>query len=410
MLGGLVSWVTTDLLRVTGALAQRGTAHQERDTTDGCSTAPAEAAAQTLHVWRPDGSMGTGIVNGRLGAAWGVWGRGSLWACGGVEDGFVANFTPVRFPVGSSSVTQTGRERESTEAQGPGRPCSAGPPSHGSAVGRGLSWELSPWRRAEGGTRSRRRPCPQPARGRALQSPAGRSWPPAQAAGEAARTRSPARPGTTLGLRQGPYGTNIVAQDPSAVPWVPRPRRGGKACAAAHAPRVGRARRPRITTPPRLGADKDAGLTAAEPFSALAALSPPRQGSWSLPPFLSKTCDITLPSAYSASRDACLSHVPIPSLILRDDLDRDLDSACRHPQRLPWRCVTCPALWAGFLVHNLHTDNYAAKLSHVPPQGSSHYFMTGHDSLCTTRYREPKLCEFGRGIRIRSGPPGMAKA
>src|SRR6266700_3012503 len=86
MLGGLVSWVTTDLLRATGALAPRGTAHQERDTTDGCSTAPAEATAQTLHVWRPDGSMGTGIVNGRLGAAWGVWGRGSLWACGGVED------------------------------------------------------------------------------------------------------------------------------------------------------------------------------------------------------------------------------------------------------------------------------------------------------------------------------------
>src|SRR5262252_5507720 len=86
MLGGLVSWVTTDLLRAMGALAQRDTAHQERDTTDGCSTAPAEAAAQTLHVWRPDGSMGTGIVNGRLGAAWGVWRRGSLWACGGVED------------------------------------------------------------------------------------------------------------------------------------------------------------------------------------------------------------------------------------------------------------------------------------------------------------------------------------
>ena len=76
MLGGLVSWVMTDLLRATGALAPRGTAHRERDTTDGCSTAPAEAAAQTLHMWRPDGSMGTGIVNGRPGAAWGVWGRG----------------------------------------------------------------------------------------------------------------------------------------------------------------------------------------------------------------------------------------------------------------------------------------------------------------------------------------------
>ena len=50
MLGGLVSWVTTDLLRATGSLAPRGTVHQARSITDGCSTAPAEAAAQTLGV------------------------------------------------------------------------------------------------------------------------------------------------------------------------------------------------------------------------------------------------------------------------------------------------------------------------------------------------------------------------
>src|SRR3989442_7587507 len=80
MLGGLVSWATTGLLRSTVPLAHRGTVHQERSTTDGCSTATAEAAAQTLRLWRPDGSMGPGIVNGRTGAACGVWGRGCPWA------------------------------------------------------------------------------------------------------------------------------------------------------------------------------------------------------------------------------------------------------------------------------------------------------------------------------------------
>jgi hypothetical protein len=59
-----------------GSLAPRGTVHQARDTTDGCDTAPSEAAAQTLCLWRPDSSMGTGIVNGRPGAVWGVWGVG----------------------------------------------------------------------------------------------------------------------------------------------------------------------------------------------------------------------------------------------------------------------------------------------------------------------------------------------
>src|SRR2546430_4518700 len=80
MLGGLVSWVTTGLLRATGSLVPRATVHQERDTTDGCSTAPAEATAQTLRPWCSDGSMGTSIVNGHPGAACGVWGRGCRWA------------------------------------------------------------------------------------------------------------------------------------------------------------------------------------------------------------------------------------------------------------------------------------------------------------------------------------------
>src|SRR5262245_29346904 len=38
----------------TDALAPRGSVHQARSTT---------------HLWRPDGSMGMGIVNGRTGAA-----------------------------------------------------------------------------------------------------------------------------------------------------------------------------------------------------------------------------------------------------------------------------------------------------------------------------------------------------
>src|SRR6266699_2408001 len=63
MLGGLVSWVTTGLLGSMGLLAPRGTVHQERSTTDGCSTATAEAAAQTLRLcalmvaWAPALSM-----------------------------------------------------------------------------------------------------------------------------------------------------------------------------------------------------------------------------------------------------------------------------------------------------------------------------------------------------------------
>src|SRR5256885_8200835 len=68
MLGGLVSWVTIGLLGSVGALAPRGTVHQERSTT---------------RLWRPDGSMGTSIVNRCTGAVWGVWGRGYLVACGG---------------------------------------------------------------------------------------------------------------------------------------------------------------------------------------------------------------------------------------------------------------------------------------------------------------------------------------
>src|SRR5215470_9884999 len=68
MLGGFVSGVTTGLL-LDGSLVHRVTLPQKRDTPDGCDTAPAEAAAQTLRLRCPDGSMDIGIVNGRPGAA-----------------------------------------------------------------------------------------------------------------------------------------------------------------------------------------------------------------------------------------------------------------------------------------------------------------------------------------------------
>ena len=70
-----------------------------------------------------------------------------------------------------------------------------------------------------------------------------------------------------------------------------------------------------------------------------------------------------------------------------------------HPQCLHWRRVTRLSPVAGFLVHNLHTHRHAAKLSCIP-----------RHSLRIIRYRELKLCGFGREIRIRSGPHGMAKA
>jgi hypothetical protein len=76
-------------------------------------------------------------------------------------------------------------------------------------------------------------------------------------------------------------------------------------------------------------------------------------------------------------------------------------------------------VWAGGLVHNLqyvkhalcHMCRHAAQSSRVlQQQGSSRLFTMGYDSLHTPSYREPKLCEFGLEIRIRSEPHGMAKA
>jgi hypothetical protein len=124
------------------------------------------------------------------------------------------------------------------------------------------------------------------------------------------------------------------------------------------------------------------------------------------------TLPLGMHAAYKSSFH--LSLCPTPphlSLKMRDNLDRAMDTGCR-PAPSVFALVACHALAlaAGFVVYNLHTANHAAKFSHVPHQGSSHYFMTRHDSLRITRFREPTLCEFGRGVRIRLGPPGMAKA
>src|SRR5678815_5686263 len=104
--------------------------------------------------------------------------------------------------------------------------------------------------------------------------------------------------------------------------------------------------------------------------------------------------------------------MPTLSLILRDNVDRAMDRIYSRPQRLHLQCVTNSALWGtGYLVHNLHICRHAAKLSRVPQQQDSRpHFTMGYDSLRTTSYREPKLCEFGREIRIPSEPHGMAEA
>ena len=120
---------------------------------------------------------------------------------------------------------------------------------------------------------------------------------------------------------------------------------------------------------------------------------------------------------------------PRCSLILRDNADRAIDRVYSYPQRLHLRCVTRPALcglvawYTTCTMSNLHyvmCVDIAAKSSRVlQQQGSSLLFTMGYDSLHTPRwgydslhtpsYREPKLCEFGREIRIHSEPHGMAK-
>ena len=127
---------------------------------------------------------------------------------------------------------------------------------------------------------------------------------------------------------------------------------------------------------------------------------------------------------------ASLTHVPIISLILSQaallfsHFERQCGSSCRQGLQLSSafalaiRHAPRPG-WAGGLVHNLHyvklalchMCRHAAKSSRVlQQQSNSLLFTMGYDSLHTPSYREPKLCEFGREIRIRSEPYGMAKA
>jgi hypothetical protein len=98
----------------------------------------------------------------------------------------------------------------------------------------------------------------------------------------------------------------------------------------------------------------------------------------------------------------------LTTLILRDSLDQALDRT-QPASAFALAMPHAPSSRADFLVHNLHRDYHAAKLSHVLQQDSSFHLMTGHASLHIIRYKEPKLCEFGRAIHIRSGPHGMAK-
>jgi len=78
---------------------------------------------------------------------------------------------------------------------------------------------------------------------------------------------------------------------------VTRPRVGGTSLEAAQGPRGGLARRPLLKHKPLVGEAGDEGRTAAEPFDALAASSPYRQGPLPRHHLLSKICDTTLMSA-----------------------------------------------------------------------------------------------------------------
>lgn len=67
---------------------------------------------------------------------------------------------------------------------------------------------------------------------------------------------------------------------------------------------------------------------------------------------------------------------PRHSLILRDSLDQALDRT--QPSSVFTLAMPhAPSSRADFLVHNLHRDHHAAKLSHVLQQDSSFHLMTG---------------------------------
>src|SRR5262245_59738050 len=125
-----------------------------------------------------------------------------------------------------------------------------------------------------------------------------------------------------------------------------------------------------------------------------------------------------------------LSHVPIISLILSQAIplpshfERQCGASCRQGRQLysafalamrhAPRPVWAVAWYTTCNMSNLHyvicVDMPRSPLVPCNSRGSSLLCTMGYNSLHTLSYREPKLCEFGREIRIRSEPHGMAKA
>jgi hypothetical protein len=94
-------------------------------------------------------------------------------------------------------------------------------------------------------------------------------------------------------IRQVQDCSPIGAQEQRAVKRGPRPRLGGKACAATQDTRVGTARRPMSKTPQLRGETGDGGRTVAARFDALAASCPRRPGQLPLHDLLRKICATT---------------------------------------------------------------------------------------------------------------------
>ena len=115
-----------------------------------------------------------------------------------------------------------------------------------------------------------------------------------RAAPAAALKSDHAAPGTALVLRTITSLHHRSAPDQRAGQRGPRPLRGCNACAAAHAPLRGLARRPRIQHRQRGVEAGHEGRTAAALCYALAASSPSRQGPLPLHDLLSKIGDTTV--------------------------------------------------------------------------------------------------------------------
>jgi putative transposase len=107
----------------------------------------------------------------------------------------------------------------------------------------------------------------------------------------AARTRDNTEPGTHRVLRPGTSLPTMGEQDPGGVRRVTRPRFGVKSVDAAQGTLAGIERRPRLKTRQRVVEAGHEGLTAAEPFEALAASSLHPQGQLSSPRLHLNICD-----------------------------------------------------------------------------------------------------------------------